>query len=247
MGTVIHIKETASTNVVAKEYARKGAVHGTSIIADNQTAGRGRLGKKWQSIAGTGLYCSIIIRPESYGREEYAKMTLVAGLAVAETIEKLCGAAIGLKWPNDLYLQGRKCAGILCEASLGAHEDEDFIIIGIGINVNSKIEEFSDEMRVSPTSLLAVTGHTYPIDALLLEVQQSVLEKVSLFQKTRLREILPLWKSRDMLAGTTIRCLAVGGLETEGIACGVNDDGVLYVRDAEGKLHEVLSGDVQAG
>lgn len=246
MNTVIHVAETSSTNVLAKEYAKNGAVHGTSIIADNQTAGRGRLGKKWQSIAGTGLYCSIIIRP-GCKREDYSKMTLVAGLAVAETVEIICGMPIELKWPNDLYLQGQKCGGILCESSLGGDKHDDFIIIGIGVNVNTKEQDFSDKMRLSPTSLLAVTGNKYSIDQLLLKVRKSILEKVTLFETTGLEEILPLWKKRDMLAGKIIRCLAVGGGEVEGEAQGVNDDGILYLRDSDGVLHEVLSGDVQAG
>ena len=246
MHTVIRVSETGSTNVLAKEYARDGAACGTSIVANNQTAGRGRLGKKWQSTAGTGLYCSIIIRPHC-NRKEYSKMTLVAGLAVAETIETLCEKPIRLKWPNDLYLHGRKCGGILCESSLGADETEDFIIAGIGINVNTEAHEFTDEMRLAPTSLMAVTGHKYSIDQLFLKIRDAVLKKVTLFELTGLTEILPLWKSRDMLAGKIIRCLAVGGEVVEGQALSVNDEGLLYLRDREGVLHEVLSGDVQAG
>lgn len=245
MYKVIHVVETDSTNVLAKEYARNGAVHGTVIVADNQTAGRGRLGKKWQSIAGTGLYCSIIIRPKC-NRSEYSKMTLVAGLAVAERVENICQNSIELKWPNDLYLSGRKCGGILCESSLGREETDDFIIIGIGINVNSRVEEFGDGMRLSPVSLMAVTGIKYSIEQLLSDVRMSVLEKVTLFEAAGLAEILPSWKTRDMLAGKNIRCLAVGGRVVEGEALGVDEDGLLYLRDCEGVLHEVLSGDVQA-
>lgn len=105
-----------STNVIARKLAEDGAVHGTSVIAANQTERRGRLGKSWCSAAGKGLYCSIIVRPK-LAVKDFPKITLAAGIGVAIAIDRLTGVFSRLKWPNDIFIDGKKCGGILTESS----------------------------------------------------------------------------------------------------------------------------------
>ena len=245
MFEIIRIAETSSTNILAKEYARAGAAHGTSIIAENQTAGRGRLGKQWQSIRGTGLYCSIIIRPE-LPRTDYHKLTLVTGLAVSLSLESLTAKSFQLKWPNDVYFKEvGKCAGILCESVLGANPREDYLIAGIGINVNTRQEEFEAEVGARAGSLYSVIGQELSIDHVFSSVHEHLLALVDEFFRGNFSSILSQWRQRDMLAGRRSCWLTMAGESVEGIAEGVSSSGQLYIRDASGQRHEVLSGDVQ--
>ncbi|CAG35529.1 biotin--[acetyl-CoA-carboxylase] ligase [Desulfotalea psychrophila] len=246
MSQIIRIAETASTNILAKEYARAGADHGSAIIAENQTAGRGRLGKQWQSIRGTGLYCSIIIRPQQLPRTEYHKLTLVTGLAVALSLEFLTAKSFQLKWPNDVYYKGvGKCAGILCESVLGTNPRSDYLIAGIGINVNTRQEEFDAEVAGRAGSLFSITGEELCIDHVFNSVYEQILAQVDEFFSGNFSSILSQWRQRDMLAGRKSCWLTMAGESVEGIAEGVSSSGQLYIRDASGERHEVLSGDVQ--
>ena len=156
---VYYFDSIDSTNRVAIELAEKGAKHGTAVLAAMQTGGRGRLGKSWQSIPGKGLYCSIIVRPDiEIGK--YSQITLVTGVAVAKVVDKLTGSKSMLKWPNDIYLTGRKCGGILTESSpLVEDAKSRYAIIGIGLNINSMVEDFSGELRNTATSFSIESGH----------------------------------------------------------------------------------------
>ncbi|MFH0784455.1 MAG: biotin--[acetyl-CoA-carboxylase] ligase, partial [Pseudomonadota bacterium] len=139
MYPIYFFESTPSTNTLAKKLAENGAVHGTAVIAANQTEGRGRLGKSWISAAGKGLYCSIIVRPR-LAVEDFPKITLAAGLAVAQAIDRLCSGFTQLKWPNDIFLDGKKCGGILTESStMPEKNDERFAVIGIGMNLGSSL------------------------------------------------------------------------------------------------------------
>lgn len=151
-----------STNTEAKAWARDGAPEGAVVTAEHQTAGRGRLGRAWTDAAGQNLLCSVVLRPD-LPPDRLGLVTLASGLAAAEAVaEWTAPAEPGIKWPNDVLLNGRKCCGMLLEADLGA---APFVVLGIGLNVNQT--DFPDEIADRATSLRLETGHIVPRAPLL--------------------------------------------------------------------------------
>ena len=157
MWTSFHLYEsTDSTNIRAVHLAESGAPHGTVVCADSQTGGRGRLGRTWESPPGVNLYLSLLIRPTIDSREA-PRLTLVTAIALAEAVEDVAGISAALKWPNDLYIGGRKAAGILAEMS----SDLDrlrHVVLGVGLNVNAAPEDFPADLQPKATSLRQETG-----------------------------------------------------------------------------------------
>ena len=145
-----------STNTVAKTLARQGAVSGTAVTAGCQTAGRGRMGRSFSSPAGQGVYLSVIYRPQ-LPAERLPVFTAWAAVAVCRAVERLCGARAEIKWTNDVLLHGRKLCGILTESSVGLGGAE-FIVVGAGVNLNRRKEDFPPELQETATSLLLETG-----------------------------------------------------------------------------------------
>ncbi|MFQ5885186.1 MAG: biotin--[acetyl-CoA-carboxylase] ligase, partial [Thermoplasmata archaeon] len=151
---VKHFKTLESTMDTAKEMAEEGAAEGTVIIADQQTCGRGRNSRTWESPQG-GLYLSLILRPNVQASEAH-KLIILSGVAAARALEELTKKRMETKWPNDLIHSGRKIGGLLCEtSSLG--EEIKFAVLGIGINTN--ISHFPSEIESTATSLLKITGN----------------------------------------------------------------------------------------
>ncbi len=234
-----------STNIVAKKLADNGALHGTAVIAANQTEGRGRLGKNWCSVAGKGLYCSIIVRPE-LAVENYAKITLVAGLAVAFVLDRMTGLCSQLKWPNDIYFSGKKIGGILTESSaLNCSSMARYAVVGIGINANHCIADFPVELREIVTSITIETGDKIAVNDLFLEIRQELLHQLQLFSADGFEPLLCQWRKKDFLLGKEMECVNTEGKRIRGIAKGPDEEGQLHVQDASGRTHEVLSGDVR--
>ena len=246
MDNFFHLTSTCSTNEDAYGLALKGAEHGTAIRADVQTGGRGRLGREWISAPGTGLYCSIIVRP-NLPFTEYPKLTLTAGLALCTVIETLLpDAPFGLKWPNDLYCKGRKAGGILVESSSFLHADEDgFAIVGIGVNVNSRLDDFPLELQQSATSLLIESNQLWDIPELYYEIHESLLKHVQIHEQLGFGEILKEWRRRDVLLEKEMQWLTRDKKVITGCGMGPDEIGLLLARDWEGKVHEILSGDLQ--
>lgn len=239
-----NFKTLPSTNTKAIELAEAGAVHGEIVRADTQTEGRGRLGKSWQSPPGKGLYFSIIVRPQ-LDPVEYPKLTMTAGLAIARSIEKICGLEVNLKWPNDIYLSGKKCGGILCEASLSEmSEPERFAVIGVGLNVLTQKNEFPEELRNTATSIVMETGSHYEPELLLSVIAVTILEEIVVLEQQGFKPILAEWRKRDFLKGKLLRWLSHSGEVVLGRSEGPDKHGRLMVRDGGGVLHEVISGDV---
>ncbi len=237
-----------STNLQAKKLAGQGAENGTVVWALDQCSGRGRLGKRWVSAAGKGLYLSFVLRPR-VDFAEYAKVTLVAGVAVARFLKEELDAAserIALKWPNDLLVDGRKIAGILAEAAAPAEAYTPFVIVGIGINIFHEKEEFPAEIRHQATSLFIETGKKQRgLQPLVRSLQEHLRNCVADFEQGRFPQLLAEWCSMDYLYGKEIECVAVDGRIVTGIALGPDKTGVLYLRDGDGRKHEILSGDLR--
>lgn len=237
---IIYHDTLDSTNDLAKELAEHGASEGTVIIAEKQTSGRGRLGRAWYSPAGEGLWFSIILRPQ-ISIAEAAKITLTAAVAVAKAIRQSTGAFVGIKWPNDILLNGKKLAGILTE--MNAEPDKiNYLIVGIGVNVNLSQAELppeingiavsltEDNKRISRTKLLA---------DILSELDFLYRE----FCHGRFNEILSQWREMSV---TLNRMVQIKGLNyaEEGFAVDIDESGALLLKTKEGSVKRIYSGDV---
>jgi len=236
--------EIPSTNKIAFELGDAGASHGEIVQALSQTAGRGRLGKVWSSPAGKGLYFSIIVRPE-LDLIDYPKLTITTGLAIASVLDEICESPTLLKWPNDMMLAGKKCGGILCEASLGGRTyDERFAVIGIGLNVLTKEDDFPAQLRTIATSLAIETGKSFDLDELMYAISKQVLIEIQKLVNEGFGNILEQWKKRDFLKGKWLEWLTSRDEVIFAQAEGPDEEGRLLVRDQSGKLHQVISGDI---
>ncbi|MBU0945956.1 MAG: biotin--[acetyl-CoA-carboxylase] ligase [Proteobacteria bacterium] len=245
MDQKIYLRSTKSTNADAYALAIRGAAHGVGVLAQEQSHGRGRLGREWISPPGTGLYCSIIIRP-SLPCGEFPRITLTAGLALCSAIESLTSRPFGLKWPNDLYCAGKKCGGILVESSpLHQGAENLFVIVGIGVNVNTRGNAFPLSLAGKASSLFMETGLPWDIDMLYDTIHASLLHHIALHEKQGFAEILKEWRLRDVLYEKEMQWLTTEGKVIRGWGMGPDDEGQLIARDGEGGVHKILSGDVQ--
>lgn len=219
-----------STNRQARLWAREGAAHGAVVIAQAQTAGRGRRGRGWVSSPGAGLWLSIVLRP-AFPPPLYPRLPLAAALAAADACQTVCGVPPRIKWPNDLLLHGRKIAGILAEGESSA------VVLGIGINVRQRAGDFPPELAGTAGSLEMLTGRTVPLPALeaaLLDALEARVDNPDFLQE---------YAARCATIGTQV--LVAAPEETyAGYAEGIDEAGALLVRDAAGVLRRVLAGDV---
>lgn len=230
--------EIGSTNTVARDLARAGAVEGTVVIAEAQTQGRGRLGRSWASPAGRNLYLSIVLRPR-LPDACLAQVSLVAGIASCEAVREWCSAM--LKWPNDVLVDGRKVAGLLIESE--GEGTARFLILGVGVNLNATSEDLPPELRDKAGSIQMATQT--PVDR--TRFAASLLGHLERrYDELHAQGFAPLraaWESLSTLIGAQI-CVDGAPGRIEGIALGLDDDGALRVRLASGKEHRVVAGDV---
>lgn len=233
-------EETDSTNLWLKRLAREGAPHGAVAMAERQTAGRGRRGNQWETLPGTAIAMSILLRP-SFAPVHAPKLTLVMGLSVAQTLREE-GVKAWIKWPNDVVINKKKLCGILTEMSVKTPEAIDYVIIGTGLNVN--VEEFPPEVSSVATSLKLETGKDWDRMELLKKILYTFSENYEKFSETEDLSLL-----RDAYSGLLInrqkkvRILEDGG-NWEGIARGINQEGELMVEKEDGSLTAVSAGEV---
>ena len=236
---IIVLEEVDSTNNYAKELASSGAEDGTVVAAEKQTSGKGRRGRGFTSPSGTGLYMSMIIRPQ-FGMESAQLITSCAAVAAAEAVEKLCGSKVSIKWVNDLYMNGRKICGILTEASLSMETKSlDYAVIGIGINVRSVGEYFSDELIKTATSIEDETGKKINRNKLCAELINRLRSRL---ENIETREFLAEYRSRELLTGNEITANS-GGTVISGKAVGIDDSAGLIVRLDDGTERVFSSGE----
>jgi BirA family biotin operon repressor/biotin-[acetyl-CoA-carboxylase] ligase len=233
---------TDSTNTRAAELAGKGAAHGSIVCADAQTSGRGRLGRKWESPPGVNLYLSLLLRPPVDPSQAPA-LTLATAVALAVAIEDVSGLKAALKWPNDLYVDGRKVAGILAEMSA----DPDrlrHVVIGVGLNVNADASSFPGELREKAASLSMIAGRTFRRADVLARFLDAFAECYDAFLSGGFKALLPEWNRRDLLAGKRA-LLRHGGEETRGRVLGVEESGMLlFRREGASRTLKVSSGEI---
>jgi BirA family biotin operon repressor/biotin-[acetyl-CoA-carboxylase] ligase len=237
IGSDVHYySELESTNNTAREIAPQVS-EGTVIIAETQKSGRGRLGKEWQSVSG-GLWLSLILKP-SIPLENLSRVTLVAGIAVTNALRSI-GVDAHIKWPNDVLVKGKKICGILTEVSAEIGK-VDYVILGIGINVNVKLSELTDDVRRNSTSVSYEIGK--PLDrtsflaSLLYELEQQYIR----FKTRQFTEIVDEWINLSDTIGRNVR-VKTPIMLIEGKAIGITEKGALVVLDQNGKKHEIIAG-----
>ena len=246
--TYYYRAETGSTNERLKRWLStpEGAdlPHGTVLLTDHQTQGRGRLDRRWHAPPGTSLLFSVLLRPH-WPAERQGWLTMIAGLAAAEAIEALTDVTVALKWPNDvmLFVGGawRKTAGILLEGSVGADGHLQHAVLGIGINVNISPEALP-EAPTPATSLLAASGRSFSRLDLLSEVlsRLEALYDAAAYGYSPAQE----WERRLLTVGQDVEVTRPGAAPLTGEAEGTDAWGNLLVRDAAGTLHTIAAGDV---
>jgi len=233
------LAETASTNDVVREQARKGARSGFLVAASRQTSGRGRLGRQWESPAERGLYVSLLLRPD-LPMTEAGKLTILSSVATVDAVEMVCGLRPQIKWPNDVTMGGRKLAGLLIETEPKAGRI-GFAVIGIGLNVRHEEADFSPEVRELATSLYLVTGQMYRRADLLVALLQA-------FEKRLARpfdEAREAWTASSLTLGQRVTLTTARGRK-HGQALGLDESGALLLRGDSGEVETVTAGDMQA-
>ena len=229
-----------STNLVLKQLAHEGAEDGTVVVADSQGTGRGRMERHFFSPPGKGIWVSILLRP-TFLPQDAPKCTLMAAVAVARAMERF-GLRAAIKWPNDIIHEGRKLVGILTEMS--AEMDRvDYVVIGIGINVNIAREDFPEELRDTATSLMQMKGTPLPRVAFLQELLRAVDVLYQEVQREGFAPVLATWRKYAVTLGQTVRVIGPAGEEFEGVAADIDADGALFVDTKMGR-RRVLAGDV---
>lgn len=240
VGQVIHAHESLpSTNDRARELAEEGAGHGEVVIANAQTAGRGRRGRTWLSPPGRNLAFSVVLRPELPPMRA-AELTLVASLAVCDALRQ-AGVAAGIKWPNDVLVNGRKIAGILTELAAES-ERLQWVIVGVGVNVNTRPEDFPEELRDEVTSILIERGQPAP-RALFAAACLAGLETwLDVHDEQGFAAIRDAWRVRSVTLGRQVS-VRTGDQEIIGVAEDIDDQGALLVRTPE-RTERIVAGDV---
>lgn len=237
--TIYCLKQTESTNITAKELARQGTPHGTIVIAEEQTKGRGRLGRHWSSPDG-GIWLSIVLRPALHPTA-CPGLTLLSGLAIAKAIRKYLALPAVIKWPNDILVQQKKVCGILTEMS--AEMDKvHYIIIGIGINANVDIKDLPEDIQNIATSLKAEVHRNISRTQLIktiLEELENILNSTGGILRNALQSIKELSCTID-----TIVKINTGQIQIEGMAIDITENGALLVQTNDGNIQEVIAGDV---
>jgi BirA family biotin operon repressor/biotin-[acetyl-CoA-carboxylase] ligase len=230
---------TGSTNVDAADLGRRGGDDGTVVIADAQTAGRGRLGRSWVSVRGLNLYLSVLLRPAIVPAAA-PQLSLVAGIAVAAALEGE-GLTAAIKWPNDVLVGGRKICGILTE--LDAEADRvAFVVVGIGVNLNSTLEHFPSDLHDKATSVYLARGSRTQRARFAARLLEELEARYDRYLEGGFGALAPEWNARSVLTGKPVTVGGAGGAPVTGMCAGIDEDGALVLVDG-GVRRRVLAGD----
>lgn len=240
-GMLTRLDSVASTQEAAKALAEQDAPEGTAVMAEEQTAGRGRQGRKWHSPKGKGIWMSVVLRP-SIPLQATPQLTILAGAAVCAAIRRMTGVETGIKWPNDLLVRGRKLCGILLESSVGPGGLQ-YTIAGIGISANLEAGDYPAELGEVATSLLIESGGPVDRERLAMEVLAELQKRYGQFLEEGLPPIAALWEDMSVTLGRTIVYRTPEG-PREGTAVGLAGDGGLLVREHGGNLIHLCTGEI---
>ncbi|HLK85869.1 MAG TPA: biotin--[acetyl-CoA-carboxylase] ligase [Candidatus Binataceae bacterium] len=238
---VHYFDELDTTQRVAAELAAQGALHGEVVIADRQSAGRGRMGRRWHSPPGVNFYGTFILRPEMPVADA-ALLGLVAGVAVAETMELVAPRMVALKWPNDLWLNRRKAGGMIAEAVTDSRQRLACVLLGIGLNLNLAPEHIPPELRDRATSVMAATGRPCERSELASELFSRLESRYIETMTSGFAAVRPAWERYSALTDRRVTVVD-GASRVAGTVRGIDPDGAL-VLEADGRTVRILAGDV---
>jgi BirA family biotin operon repressor/biotin-[acetyl-CoA-carboxylase] ligase len=237
-----YFDETDSTNRVALDLAREGAAHGVTVVAEAQTAGRGRLGRSFFSPPYANLYTSVVLRPPITTNQAPA-WTLAAAVAVADTVAASAGGDVAIKWPNDVLLGGLKTSGILME--LGAEATRvSHLVLGIGVNLNTERAQLPDEFRHLATSLASHCGARVDRVAFARSLFENLERTLDVCAASGFAGILPRFQAHFHMPGHKVRVREFDGTEITGVVRGIDTDGALLLAAPDSDEVRVVAGDV---
>ncbi|EQB36132.1 MULTISPECIES: biotin--[acetyl-CoA-carboxylase] ligase [Virgibacillus] len=239
---VIHREMTSSTQILAHQAAKQNEGHGTIVVADEQTTGRGRMSRTWHSKKGSGMWLSMILKPEL---PPYLapQLTLLTAVALADTISEISNTKPLIKWPNDiLFSNQKKCAGILTE--LQAEQDKiQYVVIGIGLNVNQELSDWPDEIQERATSLSIETNKQWEIQSIMQHFLSEFEQTYDNYMVKGFSEIKKRWEAYGFKLGELITIQNLH--ETRrAIFSGIAEDGALLIKNEDGSLEKLYSGEI---
>jgi BirA family biotin operon repressor/biotin-[acetyl-CoA-carboxylase] ligase len=237
---VYFFSEIDSTNNEAHRLGVDGAPEGTVVIADSQTKGKGRLQRAWHSPAGMNIYTSIILRPDL--KPDHApQISILAGVSVAEIMDNFCPGMVNLKWPNDVLLQGKKVCGILAQMKTSANR-VDFIILGIGINVNIDYNQLSQDIKNTATSLTIETGRKISRQELIIGLYENLAKWYKKLMEGGFGAVKEKWLSMAPMIGQRVQIMSENEV-ISGKALGIDEQGALLLLTAEDRKIKISAGD----
>ncbi|WP_042223611.1 biotin--[acetyl-CoA-carboxylase] ligase [Oceanobacillus manasiensis] len=238
---IIHKPIVTSTQHVAHQAARENTPHGTVVIADEQSNGRGRMDRVWHSEKGKGIWMSIILRPEL---PPYIapQLTLMTATAIAEVLDQHDTLKPKIKWPNDILIQNKKVAGILTE--MQAEQDRiQYVVVGIGLNVNQENTEIPDSIHYKATSLKMETEKEWPIVELVQQILEALEKEYNAFLENGFPSVKTKWENYGFRIGEKIS-LHSGNKQKNAIFTGIAEDGALLIEPTKGKTEKIYSAEI---
>lgn len=240
--TIVHKESIDSTQFLAHQHARDGAAHGTVIIADEQTKGKGRMNRAWHSAPGKGIWMSMILRPQLLPHVA-SQLTLLTATVLADVIHEYIGVKPQIKWPNDILINSRKTAGILTE--MQAEQDQiQYVVIGMGINVNQTAEELPEDISYKATSIRVESRKEWDIKELIQQILLTFEAAYESYIKHGFPEVKTKWESYGFRIGEEIDIKTMQD-EWRSEFLGIAEDGAMLTTDREGNEQKLYSAEIQ--
>lgn len=230
-----------STQIVANDLANKGAPEGTVVLAEFQEGGRGRLGRKWHSNHSKGIAMTLILRPQ-VSLQKVSELTLVIAVALVRAIDATTGLKAQIKWPNDIYVHGKKVCGVLTELN-GEADRLNYILVGIGINVNETKENLGEALQDIATSLSIEAGQLIQRVDLLAALLYELEQIYPVYLREGFAPVKKIWEQHSLLNHKQIIGKTPQGMLT-GKYRGITDEGILQLEDEDGVIHKIITGDI---
>jgi len=241
IGHEIHyFEETGSTNDDAFRSGMAGAPEGTVVLAESQRTGKGRMQRVWHSPPGINIYTSIILRP-SFETARATQIPIAAGVAVAETLNPYCGGRAELKWPNDVLIGGKKVCGILAQMKT-TDSGIDFVVVGIGINVNLHADQLPNDIKDIATSLAIESGHDLPRSEVIIRLYENLTKWYKNLQNCGFAQVRQAWLDLTPMIGKTVQVM-FHREAVSGTACGLDEDGSLVLQTDGNQTLRISAGD----
>lgn len=239
---IYYYQTVDSTNLAIRRLADEGAPSCSIVLAEEQQKGRGRLGRSWFSPPGCGLWFSILLRPRMLNPVNAAPITLVTAAIVAENLRNHHNLPVNVKWPNDLLFDAKKLGGILTELK-GEPDRVEYIIVGIGLNVNQQPGDFPAELGMQSASLYMAGGRLIDRIDLFLSLRNDLLKAYALFFRNGFTPFRDLWKKNNRTLGQEVTVNWPGG-KLEGKALDLTENGSLLIEDKQGQINIVNYGEI---